>query len=450
MLRVDSREVLPGDTFLALKGEERDGHDYIEHAIDMGATCVIAQEGNYDVKTILTKDTRVYLAKYLKELYADKLKKIELIGIAGARGKTTTAYLVYNLLNNCGKKCAYVGSKGFWVNNKIKDLNNITPDLYQFYELILEAVNNDCEYLVLEITNYALKQNRLDGLKFKFLAITNSNIFKKENILINDYIDVQTKIIDKIKGSGYILINCDDDYADKFINEKKRNILFGKKDCDYQLSCIKSFETYSVFKLKMLDIKLEIKLPLPCAYNIYNYLIAFIILDKVGIKIEKILSETSCLKMPEGIYHIFENENKKVIVDNASIPGEVKDVVNYARKYTEGKIISIIGIKGKVDEKTRKMLAKTITKVSDFVIFTTDNSYKESSDVLINDAISELSQENYEIILDRKLAIKKGINLISKGDTLMILGRGDEEYQIIDNEKFNFSDINEVSKQIKK
>ena len=224
MLRVHSSTVMPGDTFLALRGIDDDGHNYIKEAIDKGASCIIAQEGDYPVKTIIEKDTRAYLAKYLNELYADKLKKVELIAISGANGKSSAAYLTYQLLNSLGTKCAYIGSLGFYVDDEKKDLKNTTPDLYELYELIIESVNRDCEYLVIEVSEAAMYQRRLEGLKFKYVAITNTD----ENLL-NTTNNPNILLLNKVKRYGYALINADGPAVNSLQLERNRHILFRMK-----------------------------------------------------------------------------------------------------------------------------------------------------------------------------------------------------------------------------
>ena len=142
MLKVDSRKIEAGDTFIAIRSAVRDGHDYIEQAIDRGAACIIAEEGDYSVKTIIVPDTRKYLANYLKELYADKLSKLTLVGVTGTNGKTTSCYLMYQLLNRLGIKAAYIGTIGFYLPEKNRPLANTTPDLYDLYEETYKISNN--------------------------------------------------------------------------------------------------------------------------------------------------------------------------------------------------------------------------------------------------------------------------------------------------------------------
>ena len=166
-IKVDSRKIKEGDTFVALK-YEHDGHDYIEDAIKNGAKKIVCERGLYSVDTLIVKDTHEYLINYLKENYYDEIKDLKLIAITGTNGKTTSCYLISQMLNNLGIKCGYIGTIGFYINEKIKDLNNTTPDILDIYEMLLECKKNGCEYVALEASSHALSKDRLKGLLFDY------------------------------------------------------------------------------------------------------------------------------------------------------------------------------------------------------------------------------------------------------------------------------------------
>ena len=231
MLKVNSKKIEPGDTFIAIKSKIRDGHDYINDAIERGAACIIAEKGEYSVKTILVSDTKAYLSKYLKELYADKLNKIKLIGVTGTNGKTTSCYLIYELLNKLGKKTAYIGTLGFYLPDKHRPLVNTTPDLYDLYEMIVEAVNKECEVVTMEVSSHALDMCRVEGIKFNVAIFTN---LTKEHLdyhhTMEEYEKAKLKLFNHVK--DYTIINMDDPRGKHFIFEKNKNILIGQKNYD--------------------------------------------------------------------------------------------------------------------------------------------------------------------------------------------------------------------------
>ena len=210
MLRVDSRKVEPGDTFLALTGPYTDGHDYVLDAIDKGAACVIVNHGEYPVKTIVTEDTKAYLSNYLKELNLEKIKKIKLIGIAGTTGKTVTGDLTCQLLNNLNMKTAYIGTNGFYLEGKTYKISSSTPDLYELYELINKAIDAKCENIIIEISSKAIRQRHIEGLRFDIAIFTNFIAHQRKDK--DEYLNTKVELFKMIKKGGYAIINKKDPY----------------------------------------------------------------------------------------------------------------------------------------------------------------------------------------------------------------------------------------------
>lgn len=173
-IKTDSRKVVKGDTFVAIKGYTVDGHDFIETAIKNGAEKIVCEHGNYSVSTIVVPNTSEYLAEYLKGKYSKNLNKLKIIGVTGTNGKTTTCYLLYNALLKLGKKAAYIGTIGFYLNGKmIKELPNTTPEVLEIYNLLYECIDNDVEYVAMEVSSHALSLNRLSGITFDAALFTN-------------------------------------------------------------------------------------------------------------------------------------------------------------------------------------------------------------------------------------------------------------------------------------
>ena len=171
-IKIDSRKIEEGDIFVALN-TCNDGHKFVLDAIEKGAKKVIVNNGNYDVETIIVPDTKDYLVNHLKNNYFDQIKNLKLIGITGTNGKTTTAYLLWQALNKLGHKCAYIGTIGFYIEEKIKDLPNTTPEIVDVYEMLIKCTEQTCEYVVMEVSSHALDQRRVDGLNFDYAIFTN-------------------------------------------------------------------------------------------------------------------------------------------------------------------------------------------------------------------------------------------------------------------------------------
>ena len=451
MLRVNSKTVEAGDTFVAIKSAVRDGHDYIEDAIDRGAAAIIAEHGEYGVKTIIVPDTRVYLADYLSELCADKLAKIKLIGITGTNGKTTSCYLTYQLLNKLGVKCAYIGTIGFYLPSKKRELANTTPDIYDLYEMFVEAAEDGCTAIAMEVSSQALANRRLLGIKFDYACFTN---------LTQDHLDYhktmeeyeKAKLIlfnDNVKSKGRTIINIDDKYGKDFVLNKNKNITIGKESADYVIGDFDLESHYSNFTITHDDEKINVTLPLPGSYNIYNYMNAYIVCELFGFENSEILEQTKLLIAPDGRYQIVTNGRSTVIIDYAHTPDAALNVIESVREYSKARVITLIGCGGDRDKTKRPIMGKIATDNSDYVFFTSDNPRTEEPDEILKDIVNGLTKDNYEVITDRKAAIKKACQSLEENDILLVLGKGHEDYQIIGHDKFHLSDYEEVSKYIK-
>lgn len=446
MIQVDSRKVKKGDTFVAIKGLYVDGHDYIEKAILAGASQIIAEYGEYSVPTILVNDTREYLAKYLKEQYNEQLSKIKFIGITGTNGKTTSCYLIYQALTKLGVKTAYIGTIGFYVEGKVKDLDNTTPDLIDLYEMFDYCIKNEVKVIAMEVSSHALSLGRVMGIEFDYAAFTN---------LTQDHLDFhkslenyeQAKLIlfKNLRNDKVAVINSDDKYYKDFCLKENNNILYGLNDlADYKITKYSLHLDSVEFSFKYQNKKYDVKLNIPGKYNIYNYMNLLIILNKMGYSLEEIINLSSTLKAPSGRFETLRYKDSVIIIDYAHTPDAVLNILDNVLEYKKGKVITIIGCGGDRDKTKRPIMGEIATSKSDFVIFTDDNPRTEDNHLIMNDIISGVKKDNYMIKYDRKEAIFEGLKKLEKNDILLILGKGHEDYQVINHDKIHFSDLETV------
>jgi len=430
MIKDDSRKVLKGDTFIALK-KVNDGHDYVKDAIKNGASRVIVERGLYDVETVIVNDTHKYLVDYLKLNYYDKIKDLKLIGMTGTNGKTTTCYLLYQALNKAGFKTAYIGTIGFYMDNKIKDLNNTTPDILEMYELLLECVDNNIEYVVMEASSQALDMHRLDGLEFTygiFSNLTQDHLDYHKNM--DNYIKAKQILFENVKEKTFV--NIDDEYYKYFI--KDNSITYGFNDSDYRLNYYDINIKNTFFKLNGLSYKTN----LIGKHNLYNILAVIAVLSELNINdIENIVSS---LMSPPGRMDVIRKDSNLIIIDYAHTPDAVLNVINSLKEIKHNNIITIIGCGGNRDKTKRPIMSKIACSNSDYVILTSDNPRLEDPNSIIEDMLQNLDNKNYEIVVNREKAIIKGIQTLEKNDILLVLGKGHETYQIIGNTKYNFDD----------
>lgn len=450
MLRTDSRKVEKGDTFLALRNVSRDGHDYIKQAIDRGAACIIAEEGEYSVKTIIVSDTRKYLSDYLKDLYKHKLKDIKFIGVTGTNGKTTSCFLMYQMLNKLGIKAAYIGTIGFFIDGESRELSNTTPDIDSLYEMFVEAADKDVEVIAMEVSSQAIAGGRVYGLDFDIVGFTNLTQDHLDfHKTMENYLNEKVKLFKQTKGKKVAIVNADDKYSSNFVLPNNNTITYGTKKSTFHIESFELALTETHVCLKYNGNLYNITIPFAGKYNIYNYFLALAAVLSLGIKIEDVIAITPELKAPTGRTDVFKHKGAAIMVDYAHTPDAVENVINSALEYCKGKIFTVVGCGGDRDRTKRPKMGKIASEKSTKVFFTNDNPRTEDEKIIMDDIISGVEKDNYEIIFDRKEAIKKAISELEDGDILLILGKGHEDYQIIGTEKFHLSDIEIVEKAIK-
>lgn len=436
-IKDDSRLIKNGDTFVAIDK----GHNYINDAIKLGAKKIINEEKLYtNVNTIIVNDSRQFIADYLKIKFKSKLKKTTLIGVTGTNGKTTTAYLLYQLFNQCNIKCAYIGTIGFYLNKKKIPLNNTTPDLVTLYDLFEQCFKEKVKVIVMEVSSHALALNRVLGLKFNYAIFSNlTHDHLDFHQSFDNYKETKKKLFNMLKKEKKAIINSDDQSYQEFLLKKNNNITYGTNG-NYQLLDYKLEINKSTFKVKHNNQIHEITLNIPGKYNIYNYLSAFSLLCEYGIKTSKIIKKTLTLGFPPGRMELIKKNNFFVFIDYAHTPDAVLNVLKNVHEYKTKRIITIIGCGGNRDKLKRPIMGDIATANSDFVIFTNDNPRFEDDKNIIKDITYNLNRKNYEIIYDREQAIAKAINLLNENDILLILGKGHEDYQLINGKKYDFND----------
>lgn len=449
-LKTDSRKVKPGDTFIAIRNVVRDGHDYIEQAIENGATKIICEEGNFPVETEIVEDTRKYLDEYLYTNYYPKIKNMKFIGVTGTNGKTTICFLVYQMLKKLGRNPAYIGTIGFYYQDVKKELSNTTPDTDLLYEMLLEAKEAGCDVVVMEVSSHSLDKNRIYGLEFDEVAFTNlTQDHLDYHKTMENYCSAKKRLFTLTRNEKISVINGDTEYAKEFINSDNNNIIISitNGDCIIKEMDFSHMDTKIKFSYEGQEYEATIKMV--GRYNVYNFLTAMMLVQKLGFSIEEILNLTSELSAPNGRMEKIDYKTNSIFIDYAHTPDAVINVLKSAEEYKKGRIITIIGCGGDRDRTKRPIMGRAAEEHSDYVIFTNDNPRTEEEHQIMQDILEGLNKENHEVIYNREEAIKKGIELLEENDILMILGKGHEDYQIIGTEKHHFSDKEVVLENIK-
>lgn len=443
-IKTDSRKVVAGDTFVAIKGLTVDGHDFILKAIANGATKIVCEHGSYAVETLVVPNTKEWLQQYLLDNYKEEVNKIKLIGMTGTNGKTTTCFLTYQMLLSLGKKAAYMGTIGFYMPNVKRELNNTTPEILDVYSMITEAIEAGCEYFVMEVSSHSLVQKRIEGLEFSVEAFSNLTEDHLDfHKTMENYLHAKMLILDQLKGT--IIVNNDDLYAKYF--ETKSYKTLGYNGSDYQILNYEETDKGTLIKFKA-DKEYRVETNLKCKYNVYNYLTALGILNTLGFSIDDIIKITKDIYAPRGRCEQIKVRNSYAVIDYAHTPDAVEKIITSFLENKKGKIITIVGCGGDRDPLKRPIMGEIASRLSDYVIFTSDNPRTEDPNKILEDILKGVTKDNYEVEIDRPTAIKKGLDMLGDNDILLILGKGHEDYQIIGHTKHHLDDLEEVKKYL--
>lgn len=439
MLKKDSRRVVPGDTFV----DTTFNKEYVYDAVRNGAALIISKI-KYDEDTIVVDDPKEYYNNYIYNKYYDKIKDITLIGVTGTNGKTTTSYVIYDILNKMDVKCAYIGTIGFYKNGIIKELNNTTPDIEELYEYLYECANDDIKYVVMEVSSHALDQDRVYGLKYDaciFTNLTEDHLDYHKNM--EEYKKAKLLLFNKLRNKRIAIVNSDDQNYKDFMLSNNYNVKVGRFG-DFKIKDIKLNDD-------SLDLKFSFKndyfkhLNMVGKYNAYNYLEAVAALVYLNFDINEILKID--VFTPPGRMYIVKYKDNTIFIDYAHTPDAMEKVLKSVNEFKKNRIITIFGCGGDRDRFKRSIMGDIASSYSDKVIITNDNPRNEDDDSIIFDIVGGIKKDNFEIVKNRRDAIIKGISYLGKNDILLILGKGHEDYQIIGNIRNHFSDL-EVVREI--
>ncbi|MBR4230618.1 MAG: UDP-N-acetylmuramoyl-L-alanyl-D-glutamate--2,6-diaminopimelate ligase [Bacilli bacterium] len=439
----NSKLVKNGDVFVALKGNYHDGHDYINEAIKNGASLVICEKKlDLIVKYKKVKSTHKYLTKVLSKENNKLTRNMKIIGITGTKGKTTTAMIVYDFLKKLKINAAYIGTLGVFYKDEHFDLDNTTPDIMTLNKILKILKENEVTHIVMEVSSHALNEERIKGLYFESAVFTNiSQDHLDYHKTMKEYFKAKLKILKHLDGN--IIINIDDISGKKISKKTKRYISVGKNG-SFNITDYKLFPTNSIVTFEYHYNYYTLSIPFVGKHNIYNYTEAIALLTDLGFELNDLINLTNSLKPIRGRNELIKANNGYIVIDYAHSPASVEETLKTYNELKKGKIITIIGCGGNRDKSKRPIMGKIALEKSDYVIFTSDNPRDEDPKEIIKEMTNNLSSNNYEVIIDRKKAIKKGVKLLKKDDYLLILGKGHETYQIIKNQKYHFDDKEEV------
>ena len=446
-IKTNSRKVKPGDTFVAIKGFTVDGHDYIEDAIKAGATKIVCEHGSYSVETLVVRSTKEWVQKYIVDNYKDEVNKLRIIGVTGTNGKTTTCFLTYQALKKLGVNAAYMGTIGFYYGDTKYELNNTTPEILDLYSYFIEALEQGVTDVVMEVSSHSLCEKRVEGLEFSEVAFTNlTEDHLDYHKTMENYLNAKLLILKQIKKDGVVIVNNDDDYGKYF--EVGNYKTLGYSGDNYKILDYSQTDKGTLISFMVDGKNYEIETNLRSKFNVYNYLTCLALLNNLGFSIDEIADVTKSIYPPKGRCEQIAVNGGEAVIDYAHTPDAVDKIISAFLENKKGKVITIVGCGGDRDPLKRPIMGNIASEKSDYVIFTSDNPRTEDPKAILDDIIKGVRKDNYEVEIDRPIAIRKGLDMIGKNDVLLILGKGHEDYQIIGHTKHHLDDAEEVRKYL--
>lgn len=438
----DSRKVRTDDIFVALSGEKGDGHCFAVDAVRDGAVCIVAEKP-VDAPYVLVKDTRKALALMAANFYGNSHKRLEIITVAGTNGKTTTTYILKEILKADGRKTAIIGTLGAWILDKKIQTDLTTPDPMELHRLFAEAEKSGVKYVIMEASAHAIYYRKLEGITATVGVFTNISQDHLDFFgTMEKYSKVKTDYFDSANMKVGI-INGDDIYGRKIIRSNKLLCLSYGIDSPADIFAVdfKSQGEKTCFIANVLDDLAEITMPLIGKFNLYNTLAAIATCKALSVPLDVIGEALANIKEVEGRFNIIKTDIT-VIIDYAHTPDGLENLLKAARELDGGKVITVFGCGGNRDAAKRPIMGRLAGEYSDFCVITSDNPRMEQPmDIIaqIEEGMKQKSQE-YICIQDRSNAIAYAISFAQKGDKVVIAGKGGENYLDIMGTKIPYSD----------
>ena len=449
-IKYDSREIEANNLFVAVSGFEVDGHQFIDQALKNGAAAVVIEKdlSGYQsgVSYIKVDNSRKTMAKLAKNFFENPLEEINLVGITGTNGKTTTSYLLYNILKKYYGRAALFGTIKNIIGSQELDSSRTTPESIDLYRYFSQMRENGVKYGVMEVSSHALDLYRVEGMEFAAAIFTNispEHLDYHENF--ENYRAVKARLFAQLNQNKYAVINLDD-ASSAFITEKSAG-----ENYFYSLSS-KEADLYTAeYKLKQKGmefrtagrIETNLRLNLGGIFNIYNSLAAILTADLLGVEqraIKKALIDTAAV--PGRFEIINAGQDFQIVVDYAHTPDGMKNVLETAAAVEKNRLIVLFGCGGDRDRAKRPAMAALAEKYADYTIVSNDNPRSEDPAFIFSEIKAGFSNQfnAYQIISDRKKAIEYAVKMAEKDDLVMLLGRGHEKYQILKNKKIELDD----------
>lgn len=457
----DSRKVEKNGMFIAIKGFETDGHQYIKQAVEKGAKVVMVQEEaklnkqdfNDDVTIIVAPNTRIALAKVACNFYKNPSRKLRIIGVTGTKGKTTTTFMIKSILEKHGERVGLIGTVANYIGDRnLGESSRTTPESLELQKLFNQMVEENMDTVIMEVSSQALKLHRVDEVDFDLAIFTNfseDHISTNEHPNMEDYFESKLKLIKMSKKS---FINADDfrvSKIKKMLPEKEIKSYGVDNEADLLAKDITITNSSVDFKVKIAGKNERVKTGIPGRFSVYNSLAAISVVTEIGVNAEEIKEALLNVRVPGRSELVPNKKDLVIMIDYAHSPESLQSILNAVKSYTRGKVISVFGCGGDRDKSKRPIMGQISASIADFTIITSDNPRTEEPEIIIKE-IEEgavKTKGKYITIVNRTEAIKYAIDMATKNDIIVLAGKGHETYQEINGEKIHY-DEREIIKEV--
>ncbi len=435
-ITVDSRKTMTDGIFFCIKGFKTDGHKYVKEAINNGAKVIVYQDDiDTSLKAIYIKvdDVVKVLNQVAKKFFADPSNELEMFGVTGTNGKTTIAMLLKQVLDGF-EPCGYIGTLGVEYLDKRVEANLTTPPIIDLNRYLKAMVDSNVRASAVEVSSIGIEQKRIDSIHFDVAIFTN---FTHDHLdyhgTMENYFNSKKRFFDRLPFGTIAITNADDPVGLKIVEDTKAHVVtYGiKNEADYRASDIKMEENGTSFVLEHEGRNYLINTNLVAMFNVYNLLALIAALSERGYDLDTYINRLRSLKAVPGRMHkIEEGQNFNVIVDFAHTPDGLRKVFEYAQKITPSSknIISVFGSAGGRDRSKRKIFGELADNYCDKIILTEDDPRDENPVDIAKEIAKGIKIHEYVIVETREEAIACAISMMNSGDTLLVLGKGDEDF----------------------
>lgn len=453
----DTRKVKEGYLFIAEKGFTVDGHDFIEEAVKNGAIAVVVEELNIkldpSISVIKIKDTLDGLARLSSNFYGRPSDKIELIGITGTNGKTSTTYFLESIYKEYGRQIGVIGTVGTVVGDCVYENTNTTPNALELNRYFKKMVDQGIKTCIIEVSSHALALKRVNYMDFEvgvFINLAKDHLDYHETI--ENYFESKALLFPKSKK---IVVNNDDSYGCEIIrrSQEKNVLTYGIGQGDLIASNIKYSLGFVDFQMTYRDQCESVRLNIPGEFSVYNGLSAAAIGLQMGIDLETIKKGLENLSGVVGRFQVLDtNTNYKVIIDFAHTADGLEKVLKTIGDFATGRVIVVFGAGGNRDKTKRPEMGAVVGNNCDIAVVTSDNPRHEDPDLIIEDVVAGMEniRGQYVKITDREEAIKYALQIAEENDIILLAGKGHENYTIIGDKKIDFNESEIVFEYLNK